>query len=71
MKIFIVLVNSDEKRLLTRTMTKENARDAYLAIRLEEWTSDKIIQRSSEVKIPVCVVVRTFHKNETENAKLF
>ena len=52
-------------------MTKENARDAYLAIRLEEWTSDKIIERSSEVKIPVCVVVRTFHKNETENAKLF
>ena len=71
LKVFIVSVNSDDERLLTKTMTKENARDAYLAICLEEWTSDKIIQRSCEVKIPVCVVVRTFHKNETENAKLF
>ena len=71
MNIFIVLVNSDDKRLLTRTKTKEIARDASLAICLEEWTPDKIIQRSSEVKIPVCVVVRTFHKNKAENAKLF
>ena len=67
---FIVTVNSDDKRLLTKTMTKENARDAYLTISLEEWTAEKIIQRSSEVKIPVCVVVTTFHKNITENAKL-
>ena len=47
------LVNSDDEKLLTKTQTKEKARDFNLTVVLEEWTSEKIIQRSSVCEIPV------------------
>ena len=48
-----MVVNSDDEKLLTKTQTKEKARDFNLTVVLEEWTSEKIIQRSSVCEIPV------------------